>query len=168
MSYGYNIEHTSYTEVTREADSEDSWDRDDLSTSWDIGVNISESDSKFPDIVSSFKLDLNKNYYLVYVIHSTGDSFHHHDGYQCQFIEIFTDQQAANNLKNAILNHHKDYNENRKDLGETAYSLPYKDELGNDKKISCDWNGYFESIENCVVHTVNLQLSKKSSLKYKK
>lgn len=34
MKYGYTIEHKGYTDVTREADPDDSWDRDDLSTSW--------------------------------------------------------------------------------------------------------------------------------------
>lgn len=167
MNYGYNIEHTSYTEVTREADPEDSWDREDLSTSWTIGLNISASDNNFPDIVSSFKLDLNKNYYVVYIIHNTGDSFHHHSGYQCQFIDIFIDQDSANNLKTAIINHNKDYN-NRKDLGENSYSLLYQDQMGNEKKVSCDWNGYFESIQTCEIQTVNLQLSNTSKVKYKK
>lgn len=168
MNYGYNIEHTSYTDVTSEANPEDSWDQDDLSTSWNISSNIKESDDKFPDIVVPFKLDLNKNYYLVYVIHSTGDSFHHHSGYSCNFIELFHEKEKAEHLAKLIEEHNKDYNQNRKDLGENAYSLKYKDQLDNEKILHCDWNGYFESIDSCEVQTLNLQLNKQNKVKYKK
>lgn len=168
MNYGYKIEHSSYNEVTRDSDPDDSWDRDDLATTWDISSKITESDDKFPDIVVPFKLDLEKNYYLVYVIYNTGDSFHHHSGYSCNFIELFSDKAKADSLVKAIEQHNKDYNDNKKDLGDNAYSFSYQDELGNDKTVSCEWNGYFESIQSCESQTMNLQLSKKSKVKYKK
>jgi hypothetical protein len=168
MNYGYKIEHTSYTNVTREADPEDRWDADDLDTTWDISSNIIESDDKFPDIVVPFKLELDKNYYLVYVIYNTGDSFHHHSGYSCNFIELFSDKNKAENLVKLIKQQNKDYNDNQKNLGENAYSFSYKDELDNNKIISCDWNGYFESIQSCEVQTMNLKLVKKNKIKYQK
>ena len=28
-------------------------------------------------------------FFLVYVIFSTGDSFHHHSGYDCRLIDVF-------------------------------------------------------------------------------
>lgn len=167
MNYGYKIEHSSYTDVTRESDPEDRWDRDDLDTTWSIGSKITECEDKSPDIVVPFKLELEKNYYLVYVIYNTGDSFHHHSGYGCNFIELFTDKTKADNLAQLIRQQNKDYN-SRKDLGESAYSLSYTDELGNKKIVSCDWNGYFESIQTCDIQTLNLQLSKKNKVKYKK
>lgn len=167
MNYGYNLEHTSYTEVTREADPEDSWGADDLLTSWDITANITESDKSSPDIITSFKLNFDKNYYVVYVVYNTGDSFHHHSGYECVFVELFQEKEKADNLVKTIIKHNKDYN-NNKDLGENAYRLVYKDQENNNKTISCDWNGYFESIETCEVKTVNLQFISKNKLKYKK
>lgn len=168
MNYGYKIEHTSYTEVTRESDPDDRWDADDLDTTWSIGSKITESEEKFPDIVVPFKLELDKNYYLVYAIHSTGDSFHHHSGYGCNFIEVFSDKDKADALAKAIHQHNRDYHDNKKDLGDKAYSFSYQDQMGNDKVVSCDWNGYFESLQNCDVQTMNLQLEKKNKVKYKK
>lgn len=168
MNYGYKIEYFSDTQVTREANPEDSWDGEDLDTSWTITPNISESDETSPDIVVPFKLDLDKNYYIVHVIYSTGDSFHHHSGYQCDFIELFQNKEKAETLVKAIKEQNYDYYSNKRDFGENAYILPYKDEKGNEKTLYCKWNGYFESIDVCEALTVNLQLGKKNKIKYKK
>jgi hypothetical protein len=166
MNYGYKIEHSSYTEITREADPDEQWDSDDLHTEWIIESKITESNDTFPDIVVPFKLDLDKTYYLVYVIYNTGDSFHHHSGYGCCFVEIFKDKDKAEDLSKKIKEQNKEYNSKR-DLGKNAYSLSYKDELGNDKKISCEWNGYFESIQSCEVKEMHLHLTNKNKVKYK-
>ncbi len=168
MKYGYKIEHKGYTDVTREADPDDSWDRDDLSTSWDISNNILETDTQFPDIVSSKKLDFEKEYFLVYVIFSTGDSFHHHSGYDCRLIDVFEHKENAQKLVEMIEKQNENYQSNQRDLGENAYSMTYTDESGETKQISCDWNGYFERIDSCDIKTVTLQLQNIKKSKYKK
>lgn len=166
MNFGYKIEHTSYTVVTRDSDPEDRWDADDLDTTWNIGSKITETDDKYPDIVVPFKLEAGQQYYLVYVIHNTGDSFHYHEGYGCEFIEIFKDEAKANNLVEQIQQQNKDYHNNRKDLGKNAYQLSYKDENGHAKDLHCNWNGYFESINTCAVQGMTFQPKKKSKVKY--
>lgn len=166
MNFGYKIEHTSYTEVTRAGDPEDRWDADDLNTSWSIGSTITETEDKYPDIVVPFQLEFGKTYYLVYVIHNTADSFHYHEGYGCEFVEIFKDQQKAKKLVEQITQHNKDYNENRKDLGDHAYTLFYDDENGNKKELYCNWNGYFESIHTCDVQGVTFAPKKNKKVKY--
>lgn len=166
MNFGYKIEHTSHTQVTRAADPEDRWDADDLDTSWTIGSTITETEDKYPDIVVPFKLEQLQQYYLVYVIHNTADSFHHHEGYGCEFIEIFKDLELAQNLVNKIINHNKDYKNNRKDLGENAYQLSYEDQNGNKKDVYCNWNGYFESIHTCEVQGVTFSPKKQKKVRY--
>lgn len=166
MNFGYKIEHTSYTEVTRSADPDDRWDADDLDTTWSIGSKITETEDKYPDIVTGFQLEPGQQYYLVYVIHNTGDSFHYHEGYGCEFVEIFKDPAKADKLVEQIQQQNKDYNNNRKDLGKNAYNLSYKDENGNTKDLHCNWNGYFESIHTCSVQGMTFQPKKKSKVRY--
>ena len=64
-----------HTYATRQSDPDDSWDQDDNDTSHNIvGIEIAP-DSGYYDISVPFDIERGKEYFLVYGIYSTGDSF---------------------------------------------------------------------------------------------
>lgn len=150
--YGYDLQHTSYGEVTREADPDEQYDGDDTYTDWSISDNLVENQSAGADFCAPFQVKPDTNYYAVYVIYSTGDSFSHRENGCITFVELFETKEKAQDLVNKIKSEHKS--------GEPL-SMDYLDENGNKKTCSCDWNGYFESIGTCEAKEVSLPTLKK-------
>lgn len=152
--FGYSIPYKGFTTVTDEADPEDSWSSDSTHTDWWVESKISFNE-KNNDIAVPFKLQKDKQYYLVYFIYSTGCSFNNESGYAIQFVEIFEDINKAKELEKLILENAKIYKSNE-NLGESIYSLKYNDEVGNVKTLSCEWNGYFNSLDEVTVLPITL------------
>lgn len=147
--YGYCIETTPYTEVTREADPNEDYDGDDTYTDWEISTTITPAkDSISCDVALPFILEENKKYYLVYIIYSDGDSFSSQTREHLELITVFTTLEKAQNLVEQIKE--DDINNN------STYSFTYQDEIGKLIKTSARWKGYFNGIEQCEVHEVCL------------
>ena len=68
-----DISTTTYTEVTRAADPNEQWDGDDLNHSFSIN-------GWYRTDGGPYRIDPEKPVYGVYVIYSTGNSFHREDG----------------------------------------------------------------------------------------
>lgn len=150
--YGYNLNYESYTEVTREADPNEAYDGDDTQTDWTISDDLVENDTPSAEFAAPFRVVPDKSYYAVYVIYSTGDSFSRDDAGRISFVELFETKSKAQDLVNKI----QEENEVNQPL-----SMTYLDENGNEKTCSCDWNGYFESIDVCEAKEVSIQSLKK-------
>lgn len=150
--YGYNLNYDSYTEVTRQADPNETYDGDDTQTDWTISDDLVENESTSAEFAAPFKVITDKSYYAVYVIYSTGDSFSQDDAGRISFVELFETKTKAQNLVDKIM----DENKTKEPL-----SMTYLDEKDNEKTCSCDWNGYFESIDTCEAKEVSLQSLKK-------
>jgi hypothetical protein len=149
--FPYNIEHQGYTEITREADPEEDYDGDDTFTDWSISDVITNGDKKSYDFVAPFQLEDNTKYYLVYIIYSTGDSFSHQANANCEFIDLFKTKEQAEKLVTKIKS------DNEKD---EPFYMDYHDEANQLRRVSCSWNGYFESITTCEVKEVSLPVLK--------
>ena len=144
-----------YTEVTKERDPNEEWDGEDTITSNNIqGFGILKPKDRYNsvDIVVTFDIDPKKTYYLVSVIHSTGDSFNHHQG-DIVYIELYEELSMATATKEMIEN---SYNRKNK---EESYSVEILNNEGTMYKISSSpWVGYFERLEEVRIDEVRLKL----------
>lgn len=117
------------------------WDNDDTSTNVIVNSFSTVEESAYHDLTVAFDPDPNKEYYLLYVRYSTGDSFSNHSGL-IEYVGLFQNQETAR--KNALL-----ISENS-----NSYSLNFIDDDGSEWFQSVPWSGYFERIEDIVVKPV--------------
>ena len=88
------INDSAYTEVTRERDPDDRWSGEDTYTGHSIESFHVVSDDDYCDISVAFDIDDGRDYYLLYAIYSTGDSFSHDEG--CiALIDLFETKEMA-------------------------------------------------------------------------
>ena len=142
------IIHDCYTEVTREGDPEDRWDRDSTTQSHYIrGFEVVKENS-YGDFKVPFEIDPEKEYYLLAVYYDTGDSFGN-DGNRIDMIDLYDDIELAMESKRRILDENKD---------ENGYSVAILNPLGVEYRISASWKGYFESLNDVEIHRVKVKL----------
>lgn len=145
-----HLECRGYTEVTREADPDDSWGADDTSTSWSVdGVSLSDKDGQHA-LPADFPVEVGDTVYVVYAVYSTGDSFHRADG---EYLEVLSFHKNS-----AIAYKNKESADGpRKDRHEMTI------EFDNGKKIKryCPWDGYFESLNYVSVESCTVQAHSK-------
>lgn len=144
--FNIRILKESTTEVTRESDTTDPWDKDDVEYNHTIFGFEVEPDGMYWDFIMSNN-PKGKTLYLVYVLYNTGDSFSRSDN--CiELIGLYEDLEDAVKVQTAI----------EKDSNKTTYTpltvdLPKK---GVTETIGVStWRGYFESFNDCVVMPVN-------------
>ena len=161
----------SYTEITRHRDLDEQWDGDDTYTSHDIRGIYKLNKNEYCDLDSEFELEKNKNYYLVYGIYSTGNSFCHQDGV-IKFVQLYLTKNKAEKCAKALQDHYNlwkepSWGENHKlnqKLQKEAekknryaqFSQKIELESGIILDYSVDWTGYFEHSLNMHVETVRL------------
>lgn len=153
--------------VTRERNQDDEWDNDDTAIDTTIlGVETSkESQEKagYNETIVPFEVVDGKDYYLVYVTYSTGDSFHREDGV-VRYIDLYETREKAEKTAKVIQDHYnlsdnerrwnakpvkppKSYNE---------FSLKYRNEVGEEVDLHVSWTGYFERLSGITVQKVQL------------
>src|SRR5210317_84780 len=93
--HAISIEDRQTGGVTRAGDPDDEWDRDDTYTDHNIeGFRAApEEDSKYFDLVVPYEPEFDKEYYLLYAVYSTGDSFGHDDGSGIEYIGLYTENE---------------------------------------------------------------------------
>lgn len=144
------------TDVVREGDTNDRWDKDDLSHDTEYHyVYPDENNRNHLELAVPFKLVDGNQYWLVVVTYSTGDSFHHEDGCT-QEIGLYKTWKKANAAVEEI-NHHYSFCDrgrpwnskvkNKKPKGWDAFSISIFNEVGRKEVVSPCWMGYFESIQ---------------------
>lgn len=143
----YKVLYDSWTEVTRESNSNDQWDRDDTDTSHSInGFKIVDKDNYFDDSIN-FDAEYDRPYFLLYVLYSTGDSFGH-DGGQILFLGLFENMETAQRNLERIRNHSSEGDKFSMDLiAEDGDKLVKY-------QIHVPWVGFFENLEDVCIENV--------------
>lgn len=133
MSTHVSVVSNRYETVTREADSDDRWDRDDTLTEWHVsGIKV-VPDRDYFDVIVPFDVDKQGWYWLVYVIYSTGDSFGYDQNGCMEVLDLFIDGSKAQACADAV-------------SGDNT-SVTWIREDGSEGKLGyVPWNGYFESL----------------------
>lgn len=137
--------------VTREARSDDEWDRDDTATDWNFrNVYIVDENSSW-DLVLPFDVKQGDDVWVVAAVYSTGDSFGHDRGYCVEYIDGFLDKHKARDCARAIEATQKSFDDR------TDKEAKWIREDGTEGKLDyVPWNGYFESLDE--VHCVYLEV----------
>lgn len=163
--YPINIISKKSTYVTREA-TRDKWDRDDTSSDWDVlGIRQVSEEEGNAELYAKFPIGINKTYWLVYAVYSTGDSFGRDENGSLEEIEIYEDETMAWDCAREIRKHADMYS-----AFERTYSRPKMKKpkdfdsytvkvIGGDGKeieVHTPWNGYFESLSYVEVRPVTI------------
>jgi hypothetical protein len=137
---GFIVTMHSSIEVTRPADYDDRWDRDDTFTTWKF--ESCTQNSRYPDVLGHFNEHPNdgQTLYLVSVIYNTGGSFGRDEAGSIEHIMVYealTDAEEAVKLLEQSTTHH--------------VAIP--NGIGSNTIISyCPWVGYFESIHSVEIY----------------
>jgi len=128
-----DIATTTHTTVTRAADPNERWDGDDLDHSFSI-------DGWYRTDDGPYRIDPEKPVYAVYVIYSTGDSFHREDGVGEVMMVNQNLEMAEKNVE--ILN------------TVTGFSVDLYLDDGSTFKQSVPFAGYFERLQDVMYEQV--------------
>lgn len=146
MSYNVRIDKISRQHVTREKDPDERWDADDLDWDHDIqGFSVVGEKDCWDFVMSDDPKG--KTLHLVYVLYSTGDSFHHEENVIC-LVGLYEDIEDAMTVMDAL---EKDYEKDDSRLPVTV-KLPKR---GVEETIATStWKGYFENLNSVNVVAV--------------
>lgn len=161
VGFRVNVDH--YTDITDECGQDEEWCRDSTTSSWT--VNGLEIEEKYPDVTACFPVASGDQCYLVYAVHSTGDSFGHDENSQITYVDLFSTSEKAHAAAKVIQDHASWYRQvnnqySRKNVTELenkyeqTYGVNITRENGNILLVDTGWNGYFESLS--YVEVINL------------
>jgi hypothetical protein len=124
-------------------------------------------------------LEKGEQYYLVYAVYSTGDSFHHEEGCVA-FVDLFKTAEKAEACAKAINDHYlltdngdqypyKTAAQLKKlrPKGYSEWTVPYKNEADVETTAHTSWCGYFDRLTNVVVERVTAQPESNGLIRYK-
>jgi hypothetical protein len=154
--YPIKIQYSCHTEITREA-TEDEWDADDSRHTYSFEGTFSLSDNNLSfDFILNTPPEMDKDYYLVYVTYSTGDTFHHEEGCMCM-VEFLDNCEDAVALRNALKKDYDAYDSN--EYSPRAYSFEMTlPKSGREIHVSTGtWKGYFESMDSINIQSMRLK-----------
>lgn len=142
--YSLEIEDDTYGHDTSETDPENSWDRPNTYVSHSItGFRaLPEADGKYYDLVIPYEPLFDEEYFLLYAVYSTGDSFGHDEGAGCEHIGFYKKSQ----LEIAQENQRK-IEEHKTDRNSNSYSIILESPEGKEFEQQTPWVGYFESLD---------------------
>ena len=141
-----HVESHSYCTITRAADPDENYDRDDT----DMGgtaEGLKMCTDQEASLVVPFEPVEGETLYLVWCTRSTGDSFGQDSGI-FEALCAFRTPWRAQNACAMIHAHAKLAAHDRMD---TPYSVSFYNETGLPELCSTDWIGYFESLESIQV-----------------
>jgi hypothetical protein len=135
-----------------------SWSR---STAHSIQGFREAKEGEYHDLVVSFKPEKNRNYFLLYVLYGSGDSFGRSTG-NIVFVGLYEDEALAEENAKRIADHAEAY---KKGKAEDEFSVTLKEDDAAESKMSTSWNGYFERVEDIVVERISSE-AKKSFMRH--
>ena len=139
--YGARVSYSSYCNVTKEANSDDEWDADDLAYSYTPQYLTAVSDKYSADVLCTVPVEYNKPYFLVTVTYRTGNSFHHETG-RITEVALFDNEEDAKELQKLI-------EKNDEEISEFEFK--------GHSIYNGAWTGYFERIESVNVDGLYLK-----------
>lgn len=126
--------HSAERHVTREADKDEPFDRDDTATDHHVsGLEIVEGRS-FWDLIVDYEVGEDRPYHLLYAVYSTGDSFGRDDGDKILFFDLYEKAEDAERAREQI------------EACEGTI-MSYTASNGTTTTTGCPWSGYFESLD---------------------
>ena len=151
--YSVQIIDEAYRQETSTPDPDDRWDRASTSTDHTItGFHAApETDEKYYDLVIPYEPQYDEEYFLLYAVYSTGDSFGHDEGAGIEYIGFY----RKNQLDIAQENQRKIEGQ---DLDSDKYSLKLNSPAAKEFDQHAPWIGYFESLD--IVEIVSVMRQK--------
>ncbi len=138
--YSIEVVDDSYREETSEVDPDDKWSRASTHTDHNIqGFNVF-SERHFGDVMVPYEPEKGMNYYLLYVVYSTGDSFGSDSGDSVEYIGLYTEEE----LDVAKENERRIEEQNRNQKSKLKLLVPNDQDQFD---IYVPWQGYFESLD---------------------
>jgi hypothetical protein len=153
---GITINCHSYREIIRERDPNDQWSGQDTDSHHTIDGIFLTPEYRFPDVVSEIPIEKGKQYFLVYALYSTGDSFSHDSG--CLFyIDLFDKIEKAEKCKQSVFAHYRNYKDDAEYHGEAhCRQAGYESPTQGMKTVHVPWIGYFESLQEIIITPVQV------------
>lgn len=128
------LQANSWSESTRDADTDDGWDRGDTYTSWDfLGVSLSKNNRWAEYHESLFDISVGDAVFCVVARYSTGDTFGSDDNCSLCFLEICKTKEEAQTLRSELM----EANQYSVTINGIVYHIP--------------WLGYFENLNDIEV-----------------
>ena len=99
------------------------WSRNSTSSDWSVhGIEEVTSKNAYYDIETEFDLEKEVEYYLVYAVYTTGDSFGYDKHGSIEYIGIYKDSRIADENCARNQNHYKNQSDHSY-TGEKTYQL---------------------------------------------
>lgn len=142
MTVYLRVDTNRYGTITRSADPESEWDRDDTSSIWEFNFVTIVDEQDYFDLCVPFDLKKGDDVWVVTAIYSTGDSFGHDASGCCEFIDAFLDKHKARECANVIRASENSYRD------KTEHKIKWIREDGSEGRLDyAPWNGHFESLD---------------------
>lgn len=151
-TYSILINYHTSSYVTREGDPNEQYDGDDVDNSHSIyGFKLAKSYGG--DITLTYEPQFDRDYFLLYYLWSTGDSFSYESG-KIEFVDLYETSEEAELAKKKIEQHY----ETRNTPGNKRTNGPIiKYSNGTKAELTVPYYGYFESLESVEVQTIRLE-----------
>ena len=151
--HSITFEDDTYVSVTRAGDPDDQWDRDSTSTSHNV-VSFDASlanKGQYFELAVPYEPEYNKDYYVLYAVYSSGDSFGHDDGYGIEYIGLYTESELeiANENQRRIEDHYRGRKE--------GYSVELLTPTGKTFSQHTPWIDYFGGLDYTDIKAVRRQ-----------
>lgn len=145
--YSIEIIDDSFRTETSAADPNDSWDRGNTQTDHNIEgfYAADEKEGKYYDLVLPYEPEFNKEYYLLYAVYSTGDSFGHDEGAGIEYIGLYKESEISIARENKRKIEEFDGND---------YHIMMKDPNGKEFQQGTPWQGYFEHLNYVDIKSI--------------
>ena len=151
--YSIKVEDDLSGHETSEADPKDNWSRASTHTEHNIVGFKVRSEPQYGDVMVPYEPERGVDYYLLYVVYTTGDSFGHDSGQGIEYIGLYTKDElhiAQENEQRIEAHNHGNY--------ETKLQLLmpnfWHGSGTSDFDIYVPWQGYFESLDYVSIETV--------------
>jgi len=132
---------------TSEVDPDDEWSRASTHTDHNIQGFTVNSERQYGDVMVPYVPERGIDYYLLYAVYSTGDSFGHDSGGGIEYIGLYTKEEL----------HIAKENERRIEAHDQDQKSTLKLLMQNDKDqfdVYVPWHGYFESLDYVSIATI--------------
>lgn len=146
--YSIDVEDDLYGHDTSEADPNDEWSRASTHTDHNITGFKVHPETQYGDVMVPYVPERGVDYYLLYVVYSTGDSFGHDSGSSVEYIGLYTADElhVAKENERRIEAHNSGDHELKLHLLMPNTSVDFN--------IYVPWQGYFECLDYVSIETV--------------
>ncbi len=145
--YSIEVEDDLHGHDTSKADPDDKWSRASTHTEHNITGFKVRSEIQYGDVMVPYEPEIDVDYYLLYVVYSTGDSFGHDSGNSVEYIGLYTKEELhiAKENQQRIETHNRGKRETKLQL-----LMPNT----SDFDIYVPWHGFFESLDYVNIATI--------------